>query len=163
MPYTIKNACFLESTPIPSSPLQHGLPLPLHCRVLLLVPQRLELPHVLHVALVEIPLLRGQGAIAVRLELGQLGRVAGDLTACMSVGWGMGGGISPPPQAPISYLVTYELFETLMYCVPPPTTQTQAHLCLRLAHVGFRRVYAMVLSPFYCPPHMGSAKISAGG
>ncbi len=24
-----------------------------------------------------------------------------------------------PPQPPISYLVTYELFETLMYCVPP--------------------------------------------
>ncbi len=28
------------------------------------------------------------------------------------------GGI--PPQAPISYLVTYGLFETLMYCDPPP-------------------------------------------
>ncbi len=24
-----------------------------------------------------------------------------------------------PPQPPISYLVTHELFETLMYCVPP--------------------------------------------
>ncbi len=116
-------------TVIVPSPLQHGLPLPLHCRVLLLVPQRLELPHVLHVALVELPLLRGQGAIAVGLELGQLGRVAGDLKAYMSEGRGMGGGNFPSPQAPISYLVTYELFETLMYCVPPPTTQTQAHLC----------------------------------
>ncbi len=70
---------YVLCTVIVPSPLQHGLPLPLHCRVLLLVPQRLELPHVLHVALVEIPLLRGQGAVAVGLELGQLGRVAGDL------------------------------------------------------------------------------------
>ena len=46
----------------------------------------------------------------------------------MSEGGGDGGGI--PPQEPISYLVTYKLFESLMYCVPPPTTQTQAHLCL---------------------------------
>ncbi len=43
-------------------------------------------------------------------------------------GWGgEWGGNSP--QASISYLVMYELFETLMYCVPPPTTQTKAHLC----------------------------------
>ncbi len=33
-------------------------------------------------------------------------------------GGGMGGGI--PPQEPISYLVTYKLFESVMYCVPPP-------------------------------------------
>ena len=31
-----------------------------------------------------------------------------------------GRGGDPPPQAPISYLVTYELFETLMYCDPTP-------------------------------------------
>ncbi len=39
-------------------------------------------------------------------------------------GGGMGG--NSPPQPPISYLVTYELFETLMYCVPPPSTKTRA-------------------------------------
>ncbi len=32
------------------------------------------------------------------------------------------------PQGPISYLVTNELFGTLMYCVPRPSTQTHAHL-----------------------------------
>ncbi len=30
-----------------------------------------------------------------------------------------GGEGGDPPQAPISYLVTYDLFETLMYCDPP--------------------------------------------
>ncbi len=33
-----------------------------------------------------------------------------------------------PPQPPISYLVTFELFEHLMYCVPPPSTKTRGHL-----------------------------------
>ncbi len=35
----------------------------------------------------------------------------------MIIGGQRGGGI--PLQPPISYLVTYKLFETLMYCVPP--------------------------------------------
>ena len=35
----------------------------------------------------------------------------------MSEGGGMGEEF--PPQEPISYLVTYELFETLMYCILP--------------------------------------------
>ena len=38
----------------------------------------------------------------------------------------MGGGI--PPQAPISYLVSYELFETLMYCDPPPSPQPHGYV-----------------------------------
>ncbi len=44
--------------------------------------------------------------------------------------WPRGGGMGGefPRQPPISYLVTYELFETLMYCVPPPSTKTHGHL-----------------------------------
>ena len=35
--------------------------------------------------------------------------------------WGkLGKGGGSPPQAPISYLVMCELFETLMFCDPPP-------------------------------------------
>ncbi len=59
---------------------------------------------------------------------------------------GQGGGIGgdfPPPQPPISYLVTYKLFETLMYCVsPPPRTQTRGHLCAPPPH----------FSSLYLPP-----------
>ncbi len=56
------------------------------------------------------------------------------LTATGVRGGGIGGqgggewGGNSPPQPPISYLVTYELFETLMYCVPPPSTKTRGHL-----------------------------------
>ncbi len=44
------------------------------------------------------------------------------------------GGI--PPQAPISYLVTYELFETLMYCVPPPSQPLKPKLIYGLGGGG---------------------------
>ncbi len=41
--------------------------------------------------------------------------------------WPRGGGI--PPPVPISVLVTYELGETRVCCVPPPSTKTRGHLC----------------------------------
>ncbi len=40
--------------------------------------------------------------------------------------WRGGGGGVDPPQAPISFFVTYKLFETLMYCDPPTTTTKPA-------------------------------------
>ena len=40
-----------------------------------------------------------------------------------------GGGGGYPPQSPISYLVTYELFEALMYCDPPPSPQPHGQVC----------------------------------
>ena len=43
--------------------------------MLLLLPQGFELPDVLHVALVQLPFLPGQEAIALGLEVGQLGGV----------------------------------------------------------------------------------------
>ncbi len=71
------------ATPAPSPslgcpPLQHGLPLPLHGLVLLLVPQLLQLSDVLDVSLVQLPLLATQRAVAIRLKLAHLGRVAGN-------------------------------------------------------------------------------------
>ena len=38
-------------------------------------------------------------------------------------------------QPPISFIVTYELFETLMYCVPPPSSKTRGHLCIQAKKV----------------------------
>ena len=43
--------------------------------MLLFLPERLELPHVLDVALVEVALLTRQQAIALGLEIAQFGRV----------------------------------------------------------------------------------------
>ena len=56
---------------------------------------------------------------------------------------GNGGGI--PPQPPISYLVTYKLFETLIYCVSPPSTQSHTHLCLQCSQISAALVNSFAL------------------
>ncbi len=78
----------------------------------------------------------------------------------MAKGEGWGGGL--PPQPPISYLVTYELFETLMYCVPPPNTKTRGHLCLSLIIQQFPTSWtriAFVQRPFNLKRHVHLATI----
>ena len=37
------------------------------------------------------------------------------------------GGEFPSPQPPISYVATYELFETLLHCVPPLPVATYGY------------------------------------
>ncbi len=59
-----------------------------------------------------------------------------------SYSWEGGGS----PQAPISYLVTYELFETLMYCDPPP----QARNPMEMYATGHRKARVVVVArPFF--------------
>ncbi len=56
----------------------------------------------------------------------------------------------PPPQAHMSYLVTYELFETLMYCNKPPPKPAIPWTSMIMGHMWRDReaLMAALGSPF---------------